>query len=452
MRRARRASAARGIGTALGVAGWLAAATRSAHAQGGSPAANTVAPALVPMPRELAMRNAFGVGRGVAVTGGADADDRFAARELIDALRDRRIPIVTIAAPGVVVVRLLRRDTPDGRDALRRSGLTFDTAQATEGYALTTDAGPGGAGGRIDVVAATAAGLFYGAQTIRQVIDGDGPRARVLGVRVRDRPAIRWRGLHDDLSRGGVPTLDFQKQQIRTLAAYKMNVYSPYFEHTLAYASHPLAAPPGGAMTRDDARELSAYARRYHVEIIPEQQAIGHLHHTLEWDRYAGVAEIPHGAVLAPGQAGTLPLVRDGQRLGARGVLTTYWNDDGEALHAQAWTGLLFGGAASWQVGASDPERFLATFARTFHGDTSGHVAAAERALRAAHELLRTAGVGDGTNYVFWVDPWTPEGQIQSAHVLPVARDVRVLAEEAIVRLARARAAGALASPKRSTR
>ncbi|HEY0780238.1 MAG TPA: hypothetical protein VGD56_19900, partial [Gemmatirosa sp.] len=94
-----------------------------------------------------------------------------------------------------------------------------------------------------------------------------------------------------------------------------------------------------------------------------------------------------------------------------------------------------------------DPERYLTAVARTYYGDTSGNVAAAERALRDAHQVLRKAGVGDGSNFVFWVDPWTPEGQVQAAHVVPVARDVRLLAEEAIVRIARARAAGAIREP-----
>ena len=44
---------------------------------------------------------------------------------------------------------------------------------------------------------------------------------------------MRYRGFHDDLSRGPVPTLEFQKKELRTFAAYKINVYSPYFEHTL---------------------------------------------------------------------------------------------------------------------------------------------------------------------------------------------------------------------------
>ncbi|HEY0780591.1 MAG TPA: glycoside hydrolase family 20 zincin-like fold domain-containing protein, partial [Gemmatirosa sp.] len=231
------------------------------------------------MPREISARGTFAFTRGVSVVAGPDAEDRFTARELTEALRDRRVPIAPAGVAGVVTVRLLRRDTPEGRDALRRSGLALDTAMIAEGYVLTAEPATGGVAGRVEVVAANGAGLFYGAQTVAQLIDGDGPRARLLSVRIRDWPAVRWRGLHDDLSRGSVPTLEFQKQQIRTLAAYKVNVYSPYFEHTLAYASNPLPAPPGGVMTRDDARELAAYARRYHVEIIPEQQSFGHLHH-----------------------------------------------------------------------------------------------------------------------------------------------------------------------------
>ena len=558
-----------------------AAVPTGSRAQG---TAAVAAPALVPMPREVSVRGTFGVARGIVVTTGGDAEDRFTARELVETLRDRRVMIAGAGALGAVTVRLLRRDTPDGRDALRRTGLAFDSVMVAEGYVLTAEPGVGGGGAHVDVVAANGTGLYYGAQTVKQLVDGDGPRARMLAVRMRDWPAMRWRGLHDDLSRGPVPTLEFQKQQIRTIASYKMNVYSPYFEHTLAYAAHPLVAPPGGAMSRDDARELSAYARRYHVEIIPEQQAIGHLHHFFLWERYAALAEVSHGEVLAPGQQGTLPLirgmfadvdsafpgrflhvgadetlqlgrgqtaarvrregvgavyagflrdihdalaplgrrllfwgdvatatpaivptlprdmiavawwyeplssfdryispfraagletwvapgvnnwnrvypdyarafantrgfVRDAQRLGARGVLTTLWNDDGESLTAQTWTGVLFGAAASWQAGESDPERFLNAVARTFYGDTSGNVAAAERALRDAQELLRKAGVGDATDFLFWVDPWTAEGQVQSAHVVPVAPGVRLLAEEAIVRVARARAAGALREP-----
>ena len=89
--------------------------------------------------------------------------------------------------------------------------------------------------------------MFYGAQTVKQLVRGSGASARLERATIRDWPAMKYRGFHDDLSRGPVPTLDFQKKQIRVLAAYKVNVYSPYYEHTLFYPSNPLFAPPGGA-------------------------------------------------------------------------------------------------------------------------------------------------------------------------------------------------------------
>jgi hypothetical protein len=94
---------------------------------------------------------------------------------------------------------------------------------------------------------------------------------------------MRHRGVSDDWSRGPLPTMDFLKREIRTLAAYKYNIFSPYFEHTFAYASTPIAAFPGGAITPDEARELVDYAAEYHIVIIPEQESFGHLHHVLKF-------------------------------------------------------------------------------------------------------------------------------------------------------------------------
>ena len=170
----------------------------------------------------------------------------------------------------------------------------------------------------LTLTGASAAGLFYAAQTAKQMIErwplqsvckGTCPDFVLHAAEIHDWPAMRYRGLHDDLSRGPVDTLEFQKKLIRTLAAYKINVYSPYFENTQQYASNPLPAPPEGSISADDARELVAYAAKYHIIVIPEQEAIGHLRKMLQWETYADVAETPHGAVLSPGQAGSIPLI-----------------------------------------------------------------------------------------------------------------------------------------------
>jgi len=140
------------------------------------------------------------------------------------------------------------------------------------------------------------------------LIDGNGERAVLHTANIRDWPAMKYRGLDDDMSRGPITTLEFQKKLMRTLAAYKVNIYSPYFEHTQQYSSNPLMAPPG-SVTASEATELVAYARPYHITIIPEQEAFGHLHHNLAWEQYQTLAETPHGAVLAPGQPGSIALI-----------------------------------------------------------------------------------------------------------------------------------------------
>ena len=174
-----------------------------------------------------------------------------------------------------------------------------------EGYVITPD------GNRIVVIGATAAGVFYGAQTVKQLVSGDGDQAQALSARrfaTGRRCAIAASTTTSRAARCRRSTS--RRNRSARFAAYKVNIFSPYFEHTLAYDSNPLIAPPGGAMTHDDVKELVAYAANYHVDIIPEQEAFGHLHHALKYEIYSPLAETPHGHVLAPGQPGSLPLIK----------------------------------------------------------------------------------------------------------------------------------------------
>jgi N-acetyl-beta-hexosaminidase len=62
-------------------------------------------------------------------------------------------------------------------------------------------------------------------------------------------------------------------------------------------------------MTPEQGKEMVEYAAKYHITIIPEQEAFGHLHHVLKFEEYAKLGETPHGAVLAPGDPGSLPQI-----------------------------------------------------------------------------------------------------------------------------------------------
>lgn len=260
---------------------------------------------VIPAPREVVSVGApVRLATPLHVAAGADSGLRAAATEFVASMRERGVDAEVDAGGRGYAVRLLRASSRAARELLDEHRLAFDSTMREEGYVLIADAR--GA----QVVAASDAGAFYGLQTLRQLITGAGVATQLRPAVLRDWPAMRWRGVHDDVSRGPMPTLEFQKRQVRTFAAYKVNVYSPYFEHTLAFKSHPLIAPPGGAMTRDEVRELVAYARRFHVTVIPEQQTFGHLHHALKLELYEPLAETPHGHVLAPGVPASLDLTR----------------------------------------------------------------------------------------------------------------------------------------------
>ncbi|HEX8458533.1 MAG TPA: glycoside hydrolase family 20 zincin-like fold domain-containing protein [Pyrinomonadaceae bacterium] len=283
------------------------AQTVSASAQGAN-SAETIH--VIPRPRELKPTGeTFQLTREVrlALADARSAEDRFAAEDFIADVRE------TAGALSLSISRPRARRTilvgtlalPAIQSALARANLNAPPNLNEEGYVLSVSAR------EVVVAGKTAAGTFYGLQTLKQLVRGDGTDAHLPGVRIIDYPAMRWRGLSDDISRGPVPTVEYIKRQLRTLAAFKMNMHSFYMEHTFASKSHPLVAPEGGALTPAEIKELVGYARRYHIELVPEQQTFGHLHKALKFEKYNELAEVPYGDVLSPEQEGSLSLVAD---------------------------------------------------------------------------------------------------------------------------------------------
>jgi hypothetical protein len=157
------------------------------------------------------------------------------------------------------------------------------------------------AGSHVEIDAGSAAGAFYGAMTLAQLPYRERTHWMLPCVEIADAPALRWRVLSDDVSRGPLPNMRYFKERIRTIAAFKMNGYSPYMEHVFVDPHHPLPAPLDG-ITPAQLHELDAYAARYHVTFIPEQQTFAHMHNTLRYETYASAAELPHGFLLSPAQ------------------------------------------------------------------------------------------------------------------------------------------------------
>lgn len=270
---------------------------------------------LIPQPRQVeqsagALR--LGPGARIVLNAAHAREDRVAAEILVEEIRaatGRKLTIV-VARPAEALIGAIYLarlgDDRRLRAALASKGLAVADDFNPEGYVLDVDRGG------IRVAGMSGAGLFYGVQTLRQLLrPSRDKRIECPAVRIKDWPAMRWRGVHDDISRGPVPTLDYMKQQIRTIAEYKLNLYSLYMEHVFDYESQPIVAPKEGALTAAEVRELVAYAKKYYVTILPEQQAFGHLHHLLKYELYSDLAETPHGHVLTPANDKTYELIRN---------------------------------------------------------------------------------------------------------------------------------------------
>ena len=195
----------------------------------------------------------------------------------------------------------VREEAPEAAIRLR---LDPDlTALGGEGYRLSVT--PKG----IALSAAARAGLFYGVQTLRQMVKADGA---VACAEIEDAPRFAWRGAMLDVSRHFLPKA-FVLKFLDLLALHKMNTLQLHLtddqgwrieikkypklteigavrERTLIGRALKDPADPtfdpctetfdgvpyGGFYTQDDAREIVAYAAARHVTVVPEIEMPGH--------------------------------------------------------------------------------------------------------------------------------------------------------------------------------
>ncbi len=269
---------------------------------------------LIPQPRQMMVKgDAFRLGDNpqprIVPGDPRSDDDRFAAEDFTNDVQETAKLSIKNGKPGARHSILIGNiDLAPVQAALKRLGISVPANLDPEGYVLAVNAN------EIVVAGKTAAGTFYGLQTLKQLVRGEGMAAFVPAVEIVDWPAMRWRGVSDDISRGPVPTVDYIKRQLRSFAAFKLNMHSFYMEQTFASSSDPLIGPAGGSLTPAEIRELVTYARRYHIELVPEQQTFGHLHKALKLEKYNELAETPYGDVLSPQQEGSYKLIADWYR------------------------------------------------------------------------------------------------------------------------------------------
>jgi hexosaminidase len=147
----------------------------------------------------------------------------------------------------------------------------------------------------LEIAAADGAGFFYGEATLAQLAalhGGSLPK----GV-VRDHPDLLVRGVMIDISRDKVPTTERLHALIDRLAALKINQLQLYSEHTFAYRNHREVHAAASPLDADEIRDLDRYCRERHIELVPNQNCLGHMNRWLSHERYRPLAIEPDGFV-----------------------------------------------------------------------------------------------------------------------------------------------------------
>jgi len=143
----------------------------------------------------------------------------------------------------------------------------------------------------VEVKSRSSAGLFYGVQTLCQMVESD---AELPQGSITDWPAMAYRGTMVDMSEGPLLHVEEIKQQIDLLARWKMNQYYFYNETTIALDGLPPAAP-GARLAKSDVKEIVDYARERHIDVVPCLELYGHLHDLFRREEFSDLADFPHG-------------------------------------------------------------------------------------------------------------------------------------------------------------
>ncbi len=205
---------------------------------------------------------------------GTDAE----ANDLSDAISERyalrladkagNAPAIRLRIrPGVVTIGVAQ---DSNREALAAQAYQIDLAESG-----------------IQITANAEAGLFYGVQTLVQLIrERDGVFWLPTG-QITDWPDLELREIYWDDAHH-LERIDSLKEAIRQAAFFKINGFVIKLDGHFQYRSAPAVVEPQ-ALSPDDLQKLTDYARRYHVQLIPYLDGPGHCAFILKHPEYAAL-------------------------------------------------------------------------------------------------------------------------------------------------------------------
>ena len=233
---------------------------------------NTVIENLLPKPREVNALPKDMVLSGnykVLVAEDCDPKVRFAGQRLAELISEEfGLKLQLACAENVRACSIVLTSV-----ASKHSAASAKPELGDEGYQIEVDRGVA------TLDASTPQGLLWAAMTFRQLISRDRGRVLVCGVKIKDRPHYKWRGLMIDSGRApnSPPKI---KRIIRICSSFKLNcvIFREGDDelNAVRYRTNKLGSKNPHAITMDEVKDFVEYADLYGVTVIPEIESLGH--------------------------------------------------------------------------------------------------------------------------------------------------------------------------------
>ena len=165
--------------------------------------------------------------------------------------------------------------------------VVLDPAVPAQGFRVQTSAEG------ITVTHADAAGLRYGLATLDQLRAGRD--FATTSYDIRDHPDFPVRGFMLDVSRDRVPTRRTLARWVEVLELSRINAFELYTEHTYAFRGEQAVWQDASPLTAADLQWLDALCASKGIELVCNQNTLGHMERFLKHPQHAKRAENEDG-------------------------------------------------------------------------------------------------------------------------------------------------------------
>jgi len=241
---------------------------------------------LMPMPASVQMKAGQLVvdsSFSVEISGHSDLQLQHAVERFLDSLRRQTgMPPLDMKVTNAAQAKLVVHS--------ERASKAVQEIGEDESYSL--DISPAGA--RLD--AATPLGIMHGLETFLQLVQTTSDGFAAPAIVIQDKPRFPWRGLMIDVGRHFIP-LDVLKRNVDGMAAVKLNVFHWHLSENQGFRVESKKFPrlqemgsDGLYYTKDEVRDLIAYAKDRGIRVVPEFDMPGH---STAW--FVGYPELASG-------------------------------------------------------------------------------------------------------------------------------------------------------------